>query len=129
MMRSSRLAWFAAFALLAFSAAQAQQIQPLNPYVFPVAVTTSPAQAIGTNNTRKRIMFYNPNASVTVAVCPVYSRSTGAPLTCAVNGAGSISLLPYQSVTLDSVQPTNQIQTAWNAVGSGSGNLSVFEWE
>jgi len=107
----------------------AQQNSTANPFVWSATVTTAPAQVIGLNNSRKRIKFYNPNASVTVAVCPLYSRNAGSTFTCAVNGAGSITILPYSSAQLDGMPPTMLVPTGWNAVGSGSGNLTIFEWE
>jgi hypothetical protein len=86
------------------TAALAQQTpstSPQMPFDFPATVGTSSAMVVGQNLSRRRIEFYNPSAPATVAVCPTISRATAAAITCTVNGAGSITLLPYGSVRID----------------------------
>jgi hypothetical protein len=121
----SRLA--AAAALLFPSLACAQS--PGMPYTYPVTVSTSSAPAIGANTARKRIEFYNPNDTAKVAVCPTINRSSSSAIACAVNGAGSITLLPYQSYRVDGVGNVPQVNSGWNAIASGAGGLTIFEWE
>lgn len=118
-------------ALLAIilSAPALAQSTPLMPYTYPVTVSTSSAQAVGVNSARRRIDFYNPNATVSVAVCPSVSRSNSAAIACTVNGAGSITLLPYASYSIVGVGGNPSVPSAWNAIGSGSGALTVFEFE
>jgi len=100
------------------------------PYTYPVVVGTSSAQAIGVNAARKRIEFYNSSDTAKIAVCPTISRTATPTITCTVNGAGSITLLPYQSYRVDGVGQQPQVNTAWNAIASaGASSLTVFEWE
>lgn len=123
----SRIAALLLFMILP-GAAFAQS--PAMPYTYPITVGTSSAQIIGTNTARKRIEFYNPNATALVAVCPTISRVASSAITCTVNGAGSITLLPYQSYRVDGVGQIPQVNSAWNAIANGAGSaLTVFEWE
>lgn len=105
--------------------AAAQQL----PYDQSQTVGTSPVQVLAVNPARKQIFVHNPNSSATIAVCPTLGRK--GTVTCAVNGAGSITLLPGGSVTLGGVgTPTAAIPTPWNGVGSGSNAaITIYEWE
>jgi hypothetical protein len=101
------------------------------PYVYPLTITTSPAQVLpGPNAARRRVVFQNPNATATVAVCPAVSRVNSAAITCAVNGAGSITILPYASFTVDGVGQNGAIPSAWNAIASAPGSaITILEFE
>lgn len=103
------------------------------PFVWDVTVTNSSAQAIGSNAARKRIMFFNGSASATVACAPAVSRRTGLALAAVINGAGSITLLSYGSMTIDSgvsSNPALSIPTPWNCISSvASSPLTIFEFE
>src|SRR5262249_27536261 len=103
------------------------------PYAWDVTVTNASAQAIGHNSLRKRIIFFNGSATATVACVPALSRRTGASLAATINGAGSITLLPYGSMTIDggvSSNPVLSIPSAWNCISSaGSSPLTIFEFE
>jgi hypothetical protein len=115
-------------ALCITGAAHAQT--PALPYTHPVIVGTSSALAIGVNNTRRRIEFYNSSDTAKVAVCPTVSRTLTPTIVCTVNGAGSITLLPYQSYRVDGVGGNPQVNGAWNAIASAPGSsLTLFEWE
>ena len=74
---------------------------PALPYTYPVVVGTSSTQAIGVNSTRRRMEFYNSSDTAKIAVCPTISRTLTPTIICTVNGAGSITLLPYQSYRVD----------------------------
>jgi hypothetical protein len=103
---------------------------PAMPYTYPVTVGTSSAQAIGTNNSRRRIEFYNSSDTAKIAVCPTLARTVTPTITCTVNGPGSITLLPYQSYRVDGVGQVPQVSSAWNAIASAGGSaLTIFEWE
>jgi hypothetical protein len=103
---------------------------PALPYTYPVTVGTGSALAIGTNVSRRRIEFYNSSDTAKIAVCPTISRTSTPTITCTVNGAGSITLLPYQSYRVDGVGGNPQVNGAWNAIASAGGSaLTVFEWE
>ena len=109
---------------------QAFAQSPALPYTYPVTVGTSSAQAIGTNNTRRRIEFVNNSDTAKIAVCPTISRTLAGAITCTVNGPGSITLLPYQSYRVDGVGQVPQVNSAWNAIASSGGSpLTIFEWE
>ena len=115
-------------ALLLSGSALAQT--PALPYTYPSVVGTSSAQVIGVNTARKRIEFYNSSDTAKIAVCPTISRTATPTITCTVNGAGSITLLPYQSYRVDGVGQVPQVNSAWNAIASaGASSLTVFEWE
>lgn len=122
----------AAAALLAGLISPALAQTALLPYTYPFTVGTGSTAVAAVNPARKRIEFVNPNATTLVAVCPTISR-TGTPptpITCTVNGPGSVTLLPYQSYRVDGVGGNPQVNTAWNAIASGAGSsLTVFEWE
>lgn len=116
--------------LLFLISAPAFAQSPGMPYTYPVTIGTSSSQVIGTNTNRKRIEFVNPNATALIAVCPTISRTTVPTITCAVNGAGSITLLPYASYRVDGVGNIPQVNSAWNGIASTPGAaLTVFEWE
>lgn len=119
-------------ALVVAAALRTAALAQVPPYAYPRALTTSPTQVLADNPARKRLIFFNPNATVTVAVCPVLSRVNSAAITCAVNGAGSITLLPYGSFVVEGGSAGGgplQMRTAWNGVASGSGNLTILEFE
>src|SRR5882762_5779097 len=90
-------------AALAFSCTAAHAQSAAMPYTYPVTVGTSSAQAIIANNNRARIEFYNSSDTAKIAVCPTLARTTTPTITCTVNGAGAITLLPYQSYRVDGV--------------------------
>jgi hypothetical protein len=112
-----------------FSVAPAIAQQPAAPFVYDAQVTTSPTQIIIQSNTRKAIEFCNPNASISVAICPAASRRTGNPLTCAYNGRGSITLPPSTCWAKYAVAG-GTLPSAWNGVAaSGTANITIFELE
>jgi hypothetical protein len=100
------------------------------PFVYPRTVGTSSSQVAPANPSRKRIMFTNPNATAIIAVCPAVSRVSGGNVSCTVNGAGSITVLPSGSIQIDGTGQNGTIPSAWNAIADTvSSALSVFEWE
>jgi hypothetical protein len=117
-------------AALAAAAAHAQTA----PYVHGAVIGTSPVQVLATDPQRRKIFLFNPNASAAVAFCPAGpNRDTGAPLVCAVNGAGSITLQPGQGVMLDGAVPQGpplSMSSAWNGVASAGGSTyTVIDFE
>jgi hypothetical protein len=100
------------------------------PYAYPITIGTSPVQVLGPDAARRRLVFSNPNATAIVAVCPTLSRVNSAAITCAVNGAGSITILPYASFTVDGVGQNGALPSPWNAIASAPGSaLSILEFE
>jgi hypothetical protein len=89
----------AALALLALSIRASGQFIPpppnqnlLPPFDYPTALSTTPVQVLPINTARRRIVFFNPSQTVTIAFCPSGVTRAGVTFTCAVNGAGSITL-------------------------------------
>jgi hypothetical protein len=82
------------------------------------------------DNARRRISFANPNPSALIAVCPTISRVDSSAITCAVNGAGSITILPYASIQIEGAGQNGNIPSAWNAISDTPGAaLTILEWE
>lgn len=123
---SLRLA--AALAVAAIFCASEARAQSA-PFVYDAQVTTSPSTIIPANNARKAIEFCNPNAAITVAVCPAVQRRTGAAIVCAVNGRGSITL-PPSTCWSKTAMTGGTFPTAWSGVAaSGSPFITIFEIE
>jgi hypothetical protein len=100
------------------------------PYAYPLTIGTSPVQILGPDAARRRLVFANSNATAIVAVCPALSRVNSAPIVCAVNGAGSVTILPYASFTVDGVGQNGALPSPWNAIASAPGSaLSILELE
>jgi hypothetical protein len=100
------------------------------PYDYPVTLGTSQSQVLIANPARKRLVFVNPNATATIAVCPTLSRANSAPIVCTVNGPGSITILPCASFTLDGAGQNGVLPSAWNGIASaGSSSLTILEFE
>jgi hypothetical protein len=100
------------------------------PYAYPITVGTAQVQVLGPDAARRRLVFSNPNATALIAVCPTLSRVNSAAITCAVNGAGSITILPYAAFTVDGVGQNGALPSPWNAIASAPGSaLSILEFE
>lgn len=114
------------FAVLFAGAAHAQS--PAMPYVYGRTVGVTSSSILTTNTARKQVAFCNPNATATVAVCPTVGRS--GTITCTVNGAGSVTLLPFSCQAFAGIGGNPSVPTAWNGVAdAGGSNLTIFEWE
>lgn len=117
--------------MAAASAADAQS----PPYVYGTTIGTSPVQVLAINTARKKLFLYNPNATALIAFCPAgATRSTsGTPITCAINGAGSFTLQPYTGVVIEGGLANGtrlDMSTAWNAVASAGGSAyTILESE
>jgi hypothetical protein len=123
-----------AFLLLLAGAAPAFAQVP--PYVYGPTLGTASVQILPVNPLRKRLMFINPNATASVAVCPIGpTRVTdGVNVTAAINGAGCITLLPYGNMTIDGGEggssPQLFIPAAWVGIASAvSSALTILEFE
>lgn len=116
-------------AAVLLSAPAAAQVAP---YVYPISLGTSQVQVIGQNAARKKLIFHNPNDTAKVAVCPAGpARSNGATITAAINGAGCITLLPYDRVEIPGAASGSLAMTsAWVGIASAGGSaLTVLEFE
>jgi hypothetical protein len=121
------------FALCIGSAAHAQS----PPYTYPQTIGTSSVTILAANNTRKKLIFHNPNDTAKIAVCPVgpnrTAQSSQALIVAVINGAGCSTLLPYQSVEISGSTasgPQQQMGSAWVGIASAPGSaFTVYEWE
>jgi flavoprotein len=116
------------------SAAHAQQVPP---YTYPQTLGTSSVQVLPVNPARKKVIFHNPNATALIAVCPVGpTRAVGgstALITAAINGAGCITLLPYDRVEVSGSTasgPQQSMGSAWVGIASAASSaFTVLEFE
>jgi hypothetical protein len=104
------------------------------PYVYNIALGTSSVQILAVDTLRKRLIFINPNASASVAVCPAGpDRKTGLAITAAINGGGCATISPGGSFTVESSNgsgPVLNMPSAWVGIASaGSSALTIFEFE
>jgi hypothetical protein len=123
----------ALFALCLAGAAHAQ----VPPYTYPITLGTSSITILPANNARKRVIFHNPNDTAKVAVCPVgpnrLAQSSTTPIVAVINGAGCITLLPYQTQEVSGSTasgPQQFMPSPWVGIASAGGsNLTVWEFE
>lgn len=124
----------AAFVLFLATPALAQQVPP---YTYPQTIGTSSVSILPANPARKKIIFHNPNDSVKIAVCPVGpTRAVGGSpslIVAVINGAGCMTLLPYQSVEVSGSTasgPQQAMPSAWVGIASaGSSAITIYEFE
>lgn len=122
----------AALAVAATGALAQTNTTPLPPFDRPATVGTSPVLVLPQNDARRSLEFCNPNivgSAINCAVCPVRSRVNSGVITCAVGGAGSISLPPAWCWGKTSPQQGSALSTAWNAVCSSSSGFTALETE
>lgn len=104
------------------------------PYVYGPTLGTSSVQILGNNPARKRLLFFNPNDTAKVAVCPLGpTRNTSVIVVAVVNGAGCVTILPYSSFTVDGAAasgPQLSMPSAWVGIASAGGSaLTIYEFE
>jgi hypothetical protein len=124
-------------ALLALCIAAPAFSQAGPPYVYPLTIGTSSTSILPANNTRKKLIFHNPNDTAKVAVCPIgpnrTAQSPQALVTALVNGPGCITILPYDRIEITGASASGQQQsmgTAWVGIASaGASALTIYEFE
>lgn len=107
------------------------------PYTYPLTIGTSSTAIIAANSSRKKLIFHNPNDTAKVAVCPVGpNRAPGSattPIVAIINGAGCITILPYDRVEISGGTPSGPQQampSAWVGIASaGASALTILEFE
>jgi hypothetical protein len=125
-----RLLLILAALLAAFPALAQTNTTPLPPFVRPATVGTSPVLVAPQNDARRSIEFCNPNVTAVIAVCPVRSRVDASAITCAVNGAGSVTIPPSNCWGKTIVTQSATLPTAWNAIAdTAASKITVFETE
>lgn len=96
------------------------------PIAYGTTVGTTSGPAFPGCATAGGAIFYNPSATVVIAVCPavvnsavlgVYSGSTNG--VAVINGAGSITIAPGDKLIVDNLN----VSAAFNAIASGPGGL------
>lgn len=111
--------------------------QDIKPFVYALTIGTGSTSILQADPSRKQLLFHNPNDSVKVAVCPVgpSRQSGGTTVTAAINGAGCITILPYDRVLIGAVSsaapgtPQSAMGSAWVGIAaSPSSALTIFEW-
>jgi hypothetical protein len=111
--------------------AQSQSLGP--PWDYPPTLTATPQMVLPANPVRRRILFVNPSATASIAFCPSQITRGGVAFACAVNGAGSITLLPLASFMLDGGTPQGPplaMGAAWFGVASKDGTpATLLEFE
>lgn len=123
-----------ALALCFSAAALAQQVPP---YTYPQTIGTSSVSILPANPARKKLVFSNPNATALIAVCPVGpTRAVGGSaslIVAIINGAGCITLLPYDrwEVSGSSASgPQQAMGSAWVGIASApSSPVTIYEFE
>lgn len=104
---------------------QNQQNYYIPTEVKAVAITDlaeTSVQVIGVNKNRKQLIFSNPNATASIAVCPAQDTD-GNALDAAFDG-GSIIIVSGGSMTV-----AGDCGNAWNAIGNEAGPLGFTIWE
>ena len=120
--------------LLALCLATAAKAQS-PPYTYPLALGTSSVTILPANPARKKVVFHNPNDTAKIAVCPVgpnrTAQSSQALIVAVINGAGCLTLLPYQSQEISGSTasgPQQAMGSAWVGIASAGGS-SITIWE
>ena len=121
--------------LLLSSPAFAQS--PTPPYTYPQTIGTSSVTILAANAARKKLIFHNPNDTAKIAVCPVGPTravgGSGSLIVAVVNGAGCLTLLPYQTMEVSGGTPSGPQQamgSAWVGIASAGGSaLTIYEFE
>lgn len=120
--------------VLGATVARAQQLPP---YTYPQTIGTGSVTILPVNPARKKLIFHNPNDSAKIAVCPIGpTRAVGgsaSPIVAAINGAGCITLLPYDRVEISGSTasgPQQAMGSAWVGIASaGSSAITIYEFE
>jgi hypothetical protein len=95
-------------------------------------LSATPQQVLAIDPVRRRIIFFNPSSTATIAFCPSGITRAGVTFACSVNGAGSITLLPMGSFVLDGGTeqgPPLAMGAAWMGVATTTAPATVFEFE
>jgi hypothetical protein len=111
--------------------------QQVPPYTYPQTIGTSSTSILAANPSRKKLIFHNPNDTAKIAVCPVGpTRAPGgspALIVAVINGAGCITILPYDRVEISGSSasgPQQAMGSAWVGIGSAGGSaLTIYEFE
>jgi hypothetical protein len=120
-------------ALCLASAARAQS----PPFTYPQTIGTSSVSILPSDPLRKRVIFHNPNDTAKIAVCPIgptrVAGGSQALIVAVINGAGCITLLPYDRFEVSGSTasgPQQDMRSAWVGIASAPGSaITVYEFE
>lgn len=124
--------------LLLFGAAFPAQAQQAQPFTYPQTIGTSSTTILAANTARKKLIFHNPNDTAKIAVCPVgptrAAGGSGALIVAAINGAGCVTILPYDrwevAGSVASTAAQAAIPSAWVGIASAGGSaITILEFE
>lgn len=107
------------------------------PFTYPQTIGASSVTILAANPARKKLIFHNPNDTAKIAVCPVGpTRAVGgsaALIVAVINGAGCITILPYDRVEVSGSTasgPQQSMSSAWVGIASAGGSaLTILEFE
>jgi|GEM_PF-3899415 len=107
------------------------------PFTYPQTIGTSSASILPADNSRKKLIFHNPNDAAKIAVCPVgpnrLANSSAALIVAVINGAGCLTLLPYQTQEVTGSVTGGQqgaIGSAWVGIASAPGSaITIYEFQ
>lgn len=107
------------------------------PYTYPQTIGTASTSILPANPGRKKLVFHNPNDTAKIAVCPVgptrVAGGSAALIVAAINGAGCLTLLPYQTQEVSGSTasgPQQAMGSAWVGIASaGSSAITILEFE
>lgn len=122
---------------LVLSVGLAPALAQVPPYTYPQTIGTASVSILPANPARKKLIFHNPNDSAKVAVCPVGpTRAVGGSsslIVAAINGAGCITILPYDRVEVSGSTasgPQQAMGSAWVGIANAPGSaLTIYELE
>jgi hypothetical protein len=96
----------------------------LGPFVVPGlngTLGTSSTTVLAPQTNRQGILFFNPNATANIAICPA-TDVNGNALAAAINGGGSYTLYPLAEKAI-----YGNCGCAWNAIASApSSSLTIW---
>jgi hypothetical protein len=107
------------------------------PFTYPQTIGTSSVSILATNPARKKLIFHNPHDVAKVAVCPVgpnrTANSSQSLVVAVINGAGCLTLLPYQTQEVSGSTasgPQQAMGSPWVGIASAGGSaITILEFE
>lgn len=95
-----------------------------SPLAYGYTVGTAVTALVGYNPNRKGLWIHNPNAVALVGVAPSTNTATGGSLVPAINGAGTMMILPSATIVLQGPHCSNNFNGITDTPGA---NITVWE--
>jgi hypothetical protein len=97
-----------------------------NAWGYTLGTTSGQVLPSGVGQSRTGLIFHNPSATATIAVCPLTNSVTGEEQDAVINGAGSYTILPLAELRLVGL---GYINCAWSAVAdTPSSPITILEF-